>query len=506
MLYFLTSYCDFFKKRQKSHIFQHKKQQFPIFAVNIYRIAIFTVNYMKHPFYIFILFVCSLSFASAKETILSGVAESYAGKMLTLRTQTDQIVKNERILSEVTVDSAGFFSFAVDIVSPIQVFIPMDLYNGFIYLEPGKTYQVILPEYIEKSLPQKLDPYFEPTDYLLEIEGLRQGDLNFQLIEFEEAFDFYTMKHLIYGSDPDSIQASVQEMREIFSDLDAKFQSRFKEYRFLLLKNLVPEVTRENIIEQLDRLGADAENPAFWDVFDNVFSDFIPKSKDNREEYLLFQQIVKEGSAAMLFAHLKNRYGITDASLKELTAIKLIADLINAEDFNHSNVVELLRKLGREIQTEQNRELLASIIAKATSNSIGSPAPDFTGTDPKGKQHALSDYKGTYVYLNFGNTQVDQTQKDLNVLSRFYDTYKKDLVIINLFLYDTPEQVARIAAPYKNKMIFLHVDDPDLLRKAYQVQNIPSFFVLDPDGNFLMTKGAEPNDELRIFMQHIMPK
>jgi hypothetical protein len=363
---------------------------------------------------------------------------------------------------------------------------------------------VILPGYIEKSLPQKLDPYFEPADYLLEIEGLRQGDFNFQLIEFEEAFDFYTMKHLVYGSDPDSIQASIQEMRDMFTDLDGKFQIKFKEYRFLLLKNLVPQVARENVVEQLNRLGADVENPAFWDAFDNIFTDFILKSKDNREEHLLFHKIVKEGNAAMLFAHLNNRYGITDTGLKELTAIKLISDLINAEDFDKSKVVELLRKLGGAIQTEQNRDLLASIIAKATLNPIGSPAPDFTGTDPKGKQHSLSGYKGEYVYLNFGNTQVDQTQKDLSVLSRFYDAYKNNLVIINLFLYDTPEQVVRIAAPYKDKMIFLHISEPDLLKKAYQVQNIPSFFLLDMDGNFLM-KGAEPNEELRAFMQQIMP-
>ena len=461
---------------------------------------------MKHTSYIFILFILSLSVTNAKETTLSGVAKSYAGKKLTLKTYTDQIVKNERILSEAKVDTAGFFSFVIDIVSPIQGHIPMDLYNGFIYLEPGKQYQVKLPEYVEKSLPQKLDPYFVPTDYLLEIEDLEKGDFNFQLMEFEEAFDFFTMKHLIYGNDPDSIQASIQEMRNIFTDLDNRFQLQFKEYRFLLLNNLSLGSDQNNIIAQLDQLGADVENPAFWDVFDNIFSDFILRFKDNKEEYSLFRKMVEDGNVKMLFSHLKNRYGITDPYLKELIAIKWIFDLINVEDFDKFKVIELLRKLGGGIQMEQNRELLASVIAKATSNAIGFPAPDFIGTDPKGKQHFLSDFKGKYVYLNFGNTQIDQTQKDLNVLLRFYDNYKKDLVIINLFLYDTPEQVARIAAPYKDKMIFLHVGDSDLLRKIYNIQNIPSFFLLDKNGNFLMTKGAEPNDELRILMQHIIPR
>jgi len=460
---------------------------------------------MKHTFYIFILLVLSLSLAHAKETMLSGVAKSYAGKTLTLKTYTDQIVKNEWILSEAKVDTAGFFSFAVNLVSPIQVYIPMDLYNGFIYLEPGKQYQVKLPEYVEKSLPQKLDPYFVPTDYLLEIEDLKRGDFNFQLMEFEEAFDFFTVKHLIYGNNPDSIQASIQEMRNMFPDLDNRFQLQFKEYRFLLLNNLSLGSDQNNIIAQLDQLGADVENPAFWDVFDNIFSDFIQRFKDNKEEYSLFRKIVEDANVKMLFSHLKNRYGITDPYLKELTAIKWISDLINVEDFDKFKVIELLRKLGGGIQMEQNRELLASVIAKATSNAIGFPAPDFIGTDPKGKQHFLSDFKGKYVYLNFGNTQIDQTQKDLNVLLRFYDNYKKDLVIINLFLYDTPEQVARIAAPYKDKMMFLHAGDSDLLRKIYNIKNIPSFFLLDKNGNFLMAKGAEPNDELRVLMQHIIP-
>jgi len=459
---------------------------------------------MKQTFFIFILSILSFSLANAGKTTLSGVEKSYAGRTLTLRTYTDQILKNERILSEVTVDSSGFFSFVVDIASPIQAFIPMDLYSGFIFLEPEKSYQVKLIEYIEKSLPQKLDPYFTPTEYLLEIEGLKRNDFNFQLMEFEEAFDFYSIKHLVYGNDQDSIQASIQEMRNIFSDLDSRFQIRFKEYRYLLLENFAFGVNQNSIIAQLNRMGADAENPAFWDVFNNIFSDFIIKNRDNREEYAQFRKIVEDGNAKMLFALLQNRYGITDTYLKELAAIRLVFDLVNIEDFDKFKVIELLRKLGGGIQTEQNRDLLVSIIEKATANTIGSPAFDFIGTDPKGKQHRLSDFNGKYVYLNFGNTQIDQTQKDLNVLLRFSDTYKKELVVINVFLYNTPEQVARIAAPYKDKMVFLHVENSDLLRKIYQIKNIPAFFLLDRNGNFLMTKGAEPNDELRIFMQRVI--
>ncbi|MDR1729497.1 MAG: redoxin domain-containing protein [Prevotellaceae bacterium] len=459
---------------------------------------------MKHTFFIFISAVFSFSLMHAKETTLSGVEKSYAGQTLTLRTYADQIVRDEQILSEVTVDTSGFFSFVIDIASPIQAFIPMDLYSGFIYLEPGEAYQVKLPGFIEKSLPQKLDPYFTPTEYLLEIEELKRGDFNFQLMEFEEAFDFYSVKHLVYGNDPDSIQKSVREMRSIFTDLDNPFQIRFKEYRFLLLENFASGVHPDSMIARLNELGVDMENPAFWDVFDSIFNDFIEKNRDSEEEYAQFRKIIEDGNAKMLFALLQNRYGITDAYLKELAAIRLISDLINVEDFDKFKVIELLRKLGGGIRTEQNRDLLTSLVEKASANMTGSPAFDFTGTDTKGKQRHLSDFIGKYMYLNFGNTQIDQTQKELNVLLRFADTYKKELVIMNIFLYDTPGQVARIAAPYKDKMIFLHVENPGLLREIYRIRNIPAYFLLDRDGNFLMTKGAEPNDELRVFLQRII--
>ena len=102
-------------------------------------------------------------------------------------------------------------------------------------------------------------------------------------------------------------------------------------------------------------------------------------------------------------------------------------------------------------------------------------------------------------------SKVDKTLKDLNVLMRFHDAYKDNLVIVNLFLYDEVEDLVHYPAHFKSKMKFWQMPNPDAFRKIYGVVNVPSYFLIDPEGKFLMN-GAEPNDELRILLQRILLK
>ena len=65
--------------------------------------------------------------ARAERTVVSGVAKSYAGKELALKCFSDQIVYTERLLANSVVDESGNFTFVVDVDSPVQAFVPMDV-------------------------------------------------------------------------------------------------------------------------------------------------------------------------------------------------------------------------------------------------------------------------------------------------------------------------------------------------------------------------------------------
>ena len=459
---------------------------------------------MKRFFSIIFAVVCCHVCSYARISTISGVEATYAGKQVKLMCRMDGIAELNRTLDVADVDANGAFSLSVDIDRPIQAFIPGEIVNAFIYLEPGTNYQVGIPVYQERTLSQKLDPYFKPTDILLQINDLKKTDLNFKLMEFEDAFDFYSVKHLVYGTSVDSIFASIGQMREIFSDFKENgFLSDFMENRFLLLLNSSNQIYKDSMVALLDKRLVDEFNPAFWDIFNNLFDDLIPQLADDRVKYLSFQRVIDEGNAKMYFMLLTKQLGITNQNLKELVAIKLLYDLLNQPQFDQYKVLDLMQRISQGIASEQHRVLLQQIVNTASSNYIGSPAPDFEVTTINGQKKKFSDFKGKFLYLNFENSVIDQTQKDLEILLRIQNDYKKDLTVLNVGLYDSKELVTRLSQRYNEKMVFLLADDSDLVKELYAIKSIPAFFLIDKDGNFLMTRGAEPTDELRMLMQKI---
>lgn len=444
--------------------------------------------------------------AVAKTTTISGNAPTFAGKTISLRTYSEQILNDEEELGQTTVANDGSFKFELETDKTQQVFIPTEVAKAFLYIEPGENYTISLPDYRERTIQEKLDPFFAPKDYLATIEGLQRSDFNYQMMEFEDAFDFYSMKHITYGSHPDSLKKSVKDLQRIFPDLDKPFQKRFKEYRYVLLMNMCVgehQAMQDSVIIQLDAIGSDYENPAFWDAFNNVFNEFIV-GQFGSEEYELFKRVVVDNNAKMMMEILKHRYKINNKLLRELAAIKLTADLTEHQEFARSQVISMLQSLGGVVQDQGNRELLQAIINKTSVNYIGTNAPDFEAINSDGKAFKLSDLRGKYVYLNFCNSNLEKTGRDLQVLRRFHDSYNGAVQIVNVFLYDTPATVKRMAQPFQGKMFFATVPNSDALRQTYDIKGIPSYLLLDKEGKFMMTKGTEPNDELRLFLQNTL--
>lgn len=442
--------------------------------------------------------------ASAEVSTIKGVEATYAGRQLKLMKKTDDLVGLTQTLDSCKVDSAGNFQFSVSLAFPCQAYIESETVNAFFYIEPGKKYELNIPPFNERTLTQKLDPYFKPVEVMANIVGLKMGDFNYKLMEFEDAVDFYTMKHLACANNPDTILASIDQMKEIFADLyQDPFQGQFMEYRFLLMLNSSSQIYQDSLILRLDRLGVDEDNPAFWDVFNNLFENFISQTAGDRTQYLAFQRIIEEGNVKMYFALIKNRYQIYNPDLRELVAIKWLYDLLNQGQYDPFKVMELLQQVGGGVANKRNREILTQILYRSSLNMIGAPAPDFEMTDVSGKRQKLSDFFGKYIYLNFGNSMINQTQKDLEVLTRFQNDFKKDLEILNIGMYDTSTKIKNLSQRYAGKMHFAVADDSDKLKKLYTIESIPSFFLIDKDGNLLMTKGAEPTDELRILLQKI---
>jgi peroxiredoxin len=141
----------------------------------------------------------------------------------------------------------------------------------------------------------------------------------------------------------------------------------------------------------------------------------------------------------------------------------------------------------------------ASVPTSMKEPAIGSPAPAFTLTDTKGKQHNLADYKGKYVVLewvNFGCPFVKKHYESGNMQATQKKAVQKGVVWLSVNSSAKWKQGNMSAAEWneaiaERKMASTAVllDESGELGRTYGAKTTPHMYVINPAG-VLIYKGA----------------
>lgn len=140
----------------------------------------------------------------------------------------------------------------------------------------------------------------------------------------------------------------------------------------------------------------------------------------------------------------------------------------------------------------------------------GSPAPDFTAQDSHGQSHALAQYKGKYVVLEWHNRECPFTQKHYssgNMQSLQREWTAKGVMWFTV-ISSAPGQQGFMTAEQENAYLekvnatptAVLLDFTGQLGHLYGAKNTPHMFVINPEG-VLIYNGAiddrptnDPND------------
>lgn len=124
--------------------------------------------------------------------------------------------------------------------------------------------------------------------------------------------------------------------------------------------------------------------------------------------------------------------------------------------------------------------LLAPVYAGAVET--GKSAPAFTLPDLAGKSVALADFKGKVVLLKLATTWCPSCAQLTAELVALGDYLKeRDVVLIEVFLQDTPEMVERYLAGKSFPMVHKVLIDDMQVYRAYGIYTIPRFLVVDKE-------------------------
>ncbi len=136
--------------------------------------------------------------------------------------------------------------------------------------------------------------------------------------------------------------------------------------------------------------------------------------------------------------------------------------------------------------------LIASMFIGLNARTVPSEngkqlAPDFTLHDLKGKRYTLHELRGQVVVINFWATWCGPCRYEIPDLTRIYNKYKDEgVIVLGISLDDMhPDEIGRFSKNYKISYPILHGPRSVLskLTAAYGgITSIPTTFIVDRDG------------------------
>ena len=152
--------------------------------------------------------------------------------------------------------------------------------------------------------------------------------------------------------------------------------------------------------------------------------------------------------------------------------------------------------IAAKVAEANQSESVASALKEPT---VGSPAPAFTLTDTKGKQHKLADFKGKHVVLewvNFGCPFVKKHYESGNMQATQKKAVDKGVVWLSVCSSADGKQGHMEAAEWNEEIAdrkmastAVLIDESGAVGKAYGAKTTPHMYIVNPNG-VLVYKGA----------------
>jgi peroxiredoxin len=132
---------------------------------------------------------------------------------------------------------------------------------------------------------------------------------------------------------------------------------------------------------------------------------------------------------------------------------------------------------------------------------VGEPAPEFTGVDTSGKRHALSDYRGKTVILEWTNHDCPYVRKHYNsgnMQQQQQAATGKGAVWLSIISsapgkqgHVTPAEADALTAQRNASPSAVILDEQGDIGRLYGAKTTPHMYIIDPQGTLVYRGGID---------------
>lgn len=443
----------------------------------------------------------------SQTSIIRGSAPSYGGDELNFFRYKNYITYTIEQYTSCKVNKNGDFSCEIDVSEIAEVFLETGIFKGYLFVEPGKEYEIELPIKIEKTKEDELNPFFQPLHFHIEVKNSTPNDLNTTLAAFNDTFYSYydqNITKIVTNPDFETLENSIGKIYRPFENIENTYTQSYMNYKFGLLRHLAHQFRIQNISNSyfLNKPVL-YSNPAYMELFNQVYDRYFMFY--GRSDYgNKIHEDIAEKSYLSLMETLGENKVLANDTLKEFVVLKNLYDGFYTDDYSRSALLAVLDSLIEYTPIIEHREIGLEIREKVTKLMKGYIPPQFELYNEDEKLVSLKSYKGDYVYLNFCTSASYSCLREYELLKDLYNRHKKRIRIITIVVEDDFQTTLELKKNYDYNWDFLHYgNQPDVIND-YDIRAYPTYYFIGPDGKLLLSPSPSPMENFEFYLFKIL--
>ncbi len=430
---------------------------------------------------------------SPQSVILTGKAPDYRDYEIQLYRYADAISKTKEFVSSISIDAEGNFHSTAKLSTTTYCFADFDAYRAFIYLEPGKEYELVFPPLKQIPASQKRNPFFQAEETAFALKNSSSDDLNRQIQQFELAYlkeesrYFNQIFNLQSKAAVDSLKANLSRQ---FSQSNNTYFNQYLFYRTAFAEYALHQGQSESFVQNyfIDHQ-PDLLIPSCRRLFRQLFNDYFT-FESNQIRGTEFKQLVARANLNGIEDYFANKKQ-WNTNLSQLVILQSIHDAYSQGQFSQGSLLRLLNTIEASNWPSDKKKIAKRLKERLTYLQTGSDAPTIKLTDFSGVSQQLSSFKGKYIYLNFTRVANPICRQHLDQLKQAGDVLKQQVHILNLIL---PEEASKqeliLQQHWPGEFFIINEQAAD----TYRVTTLPMAYLVDPSGKLVMSPAPNPLD------------
>lgn len=419
-----------------------------------------------------------------------GTSANGAGKRIELYSYTDMLTLDEQLEDACVIDSNGAFALACYANYPRLVVLQVESYNQSFYIEPGRRYEVYIPEF-DWTIDEQRNVFLMPEPLPVQFLNLPPAELNLGIGAFEHLVDSFVVANRIHF-DPrfrpnrryfDSLQIAV-------GPTDDDFLGRYKEYTLATMQYDMRFASRKRLVAKYI---ADQPIRYYDEQYMRLFLTLFRESISMGTQWLPLGQLVEWVDRGDLASYLDS-VGLDpllrNEQVRELAVLEALKESYYDAVYDRQGVRQMVAQLAEQTKFADHRTLARNLLRKfdrqdSSSNELGQVCLP----DAERRTVCLDSLLGKWLYIAFVRVGDPNSLAELETMAFFRDSVYAHHHDVQFVGVSCDREFQKMYHMLKNSRrghrydwLWLHFDYDYRLLERFDVVSYPTFVLIDPEG------------------------